>query len=169
MFELKCCIPVEKDLQVIVKDYDLIGADDIIGQTYIDLENRLMTKYRATCGIPQTYCTSGMNKWRDSKLPSEILTSVCKRFHLPPPQINDSSSSDGNAHSCRVGNKLFCLDDFERGLVPNPHMGDPKERLCLHILNLMPIVKEHVETRKLYSPLQPNIEQASFDHVLFKH
>ena len=31
MFEVKATLPREKDLRVIVKDYDLIGSDDIIG------------------------------------------------------------------------------------------------------------------------------------------
>ena len=56
MFELKAFIPLDKDLLIQVKDYDLIGSDDIIGETRIDLENRLLSKYRATVGLPKTYC-----------------------------------------------------------------------------------------------------------------
>ncbi len=59
MFELKCTIPVEKDLYVRVRDYDLIGTDDTVGETKIDLENRLMTKFRATCGLPRSYYVNG--------------------------------------------------------------------------------------------------------------
>nr|CAH8853864.1 unnamed protein product [Trichobilharzia regenti] len=158
MFQLKCLLPIEKDLHVIIKDYDAVGADDIIGQTYIDLENRRLTKYRATCGLPQSYCISGPNQWRDSKLPSEILLAVCDSYALPAPQYEEPTEIKPSP-SCRVGQRVFVLEDFERGMVPNPHLGPPKERLALHILNKLPLVKEHVETRMLYSPLQPNIEQ----------
>ena len=48
-------LPLEKDLIIRVKDYDLISSDDVIGETVIDLENRFLTKRRATCGIPQAY------------------------------------------------------------------------------------------------------------------
>lgn len=160
MFQLKCLLPIEKDLKVTVKDYDTATADDVIGQTYIDLENRRLTKYRATCGIPQSYCISGPNQWRDSKLPSEILLAVCDSYGLPAPQYEEPTEVKPSP-SCRVGQRVFVLKDFERGMVPNPHLGPPKERLALHILNKLPLVKEHVETRMLFSPLQPNIEQVS--------
>ena len=42
---------------------------------------------------------------------------------------------------------------------PTPEMGPEDERLCLYILNLFPLVKEHVERRPLYNSLQPNIAQ----------
>lgn len=56
-FELTATLPLDKDLIVRVKDYDLVTSDDLIGETVIDLENRFLTKMRATCGIPQTYFT----------------------------------------------------------------------------------------------------------------
>lgn len=56
MFELKAIIPIEKDLTIQVKDYDLLGTDDVIGETVIDLENRYLSKYRATVGLPKSYC-----------------------------------------------------------------------------------------------------------------
>lgn len=55
MFELKVSIPLEKDLCVRVKDYDLMSGDDLIGETWIDIENRILSKHRATCGLPQQY------------------------------------------------------------------------------------------------------------------
>jgi dysferlin len=39
------------------------------------------------------------------------------------------------------------------------HFGPPDERLALFVLNTFPLVKEHVETRPLFSPIQPGIEQ----------
>lgn len=55
MFEIKIVLPVQKDICIRCKDYDLFSSDDTIGETWIDLENRLLTKYRATCGLPLLY------------------------------------------------------------------------------------------------------------------
>lgn len=59
MFELKCFIPLEKDLIIRVRDRQQL-FDDTIGETKIDLENRLMSKFRATCGLPRNYFVSGV-------------------------------------------------------------------------------------------------------------
>ncbi len=55
MFEINITLPLEKDLCIRVKDYDLIGTDEVIGETWIDIENRVLSKYRATCGLPAYY------------------------------------------------------------------------------------------------------------------
>lgn len=57
MFELSCFIPQDKDLKIAVYDYDLLSRDEKVGETVIDLENRLLSRYRSSCGLPQTYCT----------------------------------------------------------------------------------------------------------------
>lgn len=60
-FDIEASFPMESMLTVAVYDWDLVGTDDLIGETKIDLENRFYSKHRATCGIAQTYsmCEAG--------------------------------------------------------------------------------------------------------------
>lgn len=55
MFELRITLPLDKDLCIRLKDYDLITTDEVIGETWIDIENRVLSKHRATCGLPEQY------------------------------------------------------------------------------------------------------------------
>lgn len=54
-FEIECCFPQDSMLTVAVLDWDLVGSDDLIGETKIDLENRFYSKHRATCGLASRY------------------------------------------------------------------------------------------------------------------
>lgn len=54
-FDIEATFPMESMLTVSVYDWDLVGTDDLIGETKIDLENRFYSKYRATCGISSSY------------------------------------------------------------------------------------------------------------------
>ncbi|XP_055284467.1 fer-1-like protein 6 isoform X3 [Moschus berezovskii] len=50
-FEIQATFPKESLLSVLIYDHDLIGTDDLIGETRIDLENRFYSKHRAICGL----------------------------------------------------------------------------------------------------------------------
>lgn len=55
MFEAEVRIPDEKDLIIQTYDWDLIGSDDKVGETVVDLENRYFTRFNAWCGLPSEY------------------------------------------------------------------------------------------------------------------
>ncbi|XP_030803162.1 dysferlin isoform X5 [Camarhynchus parvulus] len=151
MFELSCTLPLEKDLKVTLYDYDLLSKDEKIGETIIDLENRFLSKYGARCGLPQTYCVSGPNQWRDQLRPSQLLHLFSLQHNYKAPTYK----------SDRIifQDQEYVLSELEDGKPPNPHLGPVEERLALAALRKQGLVPEHVETRRLYSPLQPDIEQ----------
>uniref|UniRef100_A0A8B9EGZ2 Dysferlin n=1 Tax=Anser cygnoides TaxID=8845 RepID=A0A8B9EGZ2_ANSCY len=151
MFELSCTLPLEKDLKITLYDYDLLSKDEKIGETVIDLENRFLSKYGARCGLPQTYCISGPNQWRDQLRPSQLLHLFSLQHNYKAPTYK----------SDRVifREQEYILSELEDGKPVNPHLGPVEERLALYALRKQGLVPEHVETRPLYSPLQPEIEQ----------
>ncbi|XP_042370594.1 dysferlin-like, partial [Plectropomus leopardus] len=89
MFELTCSLPLEKDLRVMLYDHDMLTKDEKIGETVIDLENRFLSKYEAMCGLPQSYCVSGVNQWRHQLTPRQLLHRVCERRNLRKPVYQD--------------------------------------------------------------------------------
>jgi otoferlin len=54
-FEIEATFPQDSMLTVQVFDWDLVGSDDLVGETRIDLENRFYSKHRALCGIANKY------------------------------------------------------------------------------------------------------------------
>ncbi|XP_051008619.1 fer-1-like protein 5 [Acomys russatus] len=153
MYELTCKIPLEKDLEVQLYDFDLITYDDEIGTTVIDLENRLLSSFGARCGLSKSYCKSGPFRWRDQMTPSSLLDQYAKQKGLPPPVF------DLEDDSVVYNGKKFTLQNFESKPPTFKSLGPKKERLALYILNTQGLVPEHVETRTLYSNSQPGIDQ----------
>ncbi|XP_054916786.1 dysferlin isoform X6 [Poeciliopsis prolifica] len=151
LFELTCSLPLEKDLRVMLYDHDMLTKDEKIGETLIDLENRFLSKYGATCGLPQSYCISGVNQWRDQLTPRQLLCRLCERRNLSKPVYEDEA--------VRFRGQRYTAADLDDRDVSKRYLGPLKERLSLHILRKMGLVPEHVEVRPLYSPLQPDIEQ----------
>ncbi|XP_056286626.1 myoferlin-like isoform X1 [Pseudoliparis swirei] len=153
MFEMACYLPQDKDLKISIYDYDLLSRDEKVGETVIDLENRFLSRYNSYCGLPQSYCISGINKWRDQLKPSEVLDNLARLKGLSKPRTED------NGTSMVFNGKEYTLAQFENNKEIHEHLGPARERLCLHVLRKQGLAPEHVETRTLYSSFQPNISQ----------
>ncbi|GCB78793.1 hypothetical protein scyTo_0016872 [Scyliorhinus torazame] len=151
MYELTGMLPIEKDLKVTLYDYDLLSKDEKIGETVIDLENRFLSRFGGCCGLPQTYSISGPNRWRDQLRPSQRLHIYAQRHGYKLPVCREDKIS--------FRGEDFLLSDFEDGKLLGTHLGPPEERLALYVLHKQGLVPEHVETRALFSPLQPDIQQ----------
>nr|CAD7405426.1 unnamed protein product [Timema poppensis] len=95
-FEIEATFPQDSMLTIQILDWDLVGSDDLIGETRIDLENRFYSRHRATC------------------LEEHMALAVLHRWHEFP----------------RIGCQL---------------------------------VPDHVETRPLYNPDKPGIEQGKLE------
>ncbi|PNJ89459.1 MYOF isoform 1, partial [Pongo abelii] len=161
MYELSCYLPQEKDLKISVYDYDTFTRDEKVGETIIDLENRFLSRFGSHCGIPEEYCVSGVNTWRDQLRPTQLLQNVARFKGFPQPILSEDGSR------IRYGGRDYSLDEFEANKILHQHLGAPEERLALHILRTQGLVPEHVETRTLHSTFQPNISQIlpACDHL----
>ncbi|XP_015802855.3 otoferlin isoform X7 [Nothobranchius furzeri] len=161
-FDMEATFPMESMLTVSVYDWDLVGTDDLIGETKIDLENRFYSKFRATCGISSNYSVHGYNIWRDPLKPSQILAKLCKDAKIDGPHY-------GPGGKVKVANRIFSgpteIED-ENGLKKQT-----EEHLALTVLNHWEeiprvgckLVPEHVETRPLLNPDKPGIEQGRIE------
>uniref|UniRef100_A0A8B9L3G7 Otoferlin b n=1 Tax=Astyanax mexicanus TaxID=7994 RepID=A0A8B9L3G7_ASTMX len=155
-FDIEATFPMDSSLTVSIYDWDLVGTDDLIGETKIDLENRYYTKHRATCGITASYAIHGYNVWRDPMKPTHILAKLCKDGKLDPPQY-------GPGGRVKVANRVYTG--------PTEIEDENDEHLALAVLNHwedMPrvgckLVPEHVETRPLLNPDKPGIEQGRIE------
>ena len=57
MYDFDVRFPMESLLHIQVMDYDTLSADDLIGETVIDLESRYYSVHRGTCGLSRHYET----------------------------------------------------------------------------------------------------------------
>ncbi|KAG8133932.1 hypothetical protein E2320_011861 [Naja naja] len=152
----------ESLLSVLIYDYDLIGSDDFIGETKIDLENRFYSRHRATCGLQSQYEIEGYNAWRDALKPTEILNKLCKDNKLNKPIMQPGKIQIGN--KIFTGQTVFQEDENEEPV-------ESYEHLALKVLrswNEIPevgckLVPDHIETRPLYHKDKPGMEQMWVD------
>uniref|UniRef100_A0A8C1KH58 Otoferlin n=2 Tax=Cyprinus carpio TaxID=7962 RepID=A0A8C1KH58_CYPCA len=159
-FDIEATLPMDSTLTVSIYDWDLVGTDDLIGETKIDLENRYYSKHRPTCGLSGSYATHGYNVWRDPLKPTQILAKLCKDGKMDPPQY-------GPGGRVKVANRVYTgpteIED-ENGIHTDEH-------LALAVLNRWEdiprigckLVPEHVETRSLLNPDKPGMEQGRIE------
>ncbi|XP_063028096.1 fer-1-like protein 4 isoform X4 [Melospiza melodia melodia] len=168
--ELTVSFPMESELTVAIFDHDLVGSDDLIGETKIDLENRFYSKHRANCGVATQYDLNGYNMWRDAFKPTQILDSLCKKNSIP--------AAEYRWEEIKVDNKIFKVppEAFpeeasvrnKRG-VADENLSLDVEHKALYVLQHweeMPgygykLVPEHVEIRSLYNPENPGLVKGS--------
>uniref|UniRef100_UPI003AAC01DE otoferlin-like isoform X1 n=1 Tax=Centroberyx gerrardi TaxID=166262 RepID=UPI003AAC01DE len=161
-FDIEATFPMDSTLTVSIFDWDLVGTDDLIGETKIDLENRFYSKHRATCGVASNYAIHGYNVWRDPMKPTQILAKLCKDGKLDGPHY-------GPGGRVKVANRVFMaateIED-ENGLKKQTD-----EHLALTVLRHWEeiprvgckLIPEHVETRPLLHPDKQGIEQGRIE------
>ncbi|KAM6214398.1 fer-1-like protein 6 [Rhynchocyon petersi] len=157
-FEIQATFPKDSLLSVLIYDHDMIGTDDLIGETKIDLENRFYSKHRAICGLQSQYELEGYNAWRDTSKPTEILTKLCKDNKLDGPYFRPGNIKIGS----RVfsGKTCFVQEETEEIVESYEHLA----LKVLHSWEDIPeigckLVPEHIETRPLYHKDKPGMEQ----------
>ncbi|KAH0622938.1 hypothetical protein JD844_025873 [Phrynosoma platyrhinos] len=140
-FDIEATFPMESMLTVAIYDWDLVGSDDLIGETKIDLENRYYSKHRATCGIAQTYAMAHEDPVA----------------HLHPASGPVMRSIDF-ALFTQLGEDLGQKKQTDEHLALTVlHHWDEIPRVGCKL------VPEHVETRPLLNPDKPGIEQGRLE------
>ncbi|XP_050085649.1 otoferlin-like isoform X2 [Anopheles aquasalis] len=163
-FEIEATFPQDSMLTVQIYDWDLVGSDDLIGETRIDLENRFYSKHRAMCGIASRYEDSGYNIWRDPMKPTQILTKLCKENKLEPPQYFQDRVNIGRCCFVFTGEEIQTWSNPASIKYRDEHLA----LAVLHRWEEMPrvgckIVPEHIESRSLYNADKPGIEQGKLE------
>ncbi|XP_061731426.1 fer-1-like protein 4 isoform X1 [Nerophis ophidion] len=169
VFELTVSFPLETDVLIRVMDHDIVGSDDIIGETRVDLENRFYSRHRASCGLALYYDKNGYNMWRDAKKPSVILSELCKTNGIPSPEYRPNE--------VKVLNKVFKIpadaipeDLLKKNQRSPQEQEEMEEHAALSVLQCwgemgeflpgaVPLVPEHVEVRTLLNPDKPGLPQ----------
>ncbi|XP_058828007.1 otoferlin [Topomyia yanbarensis] len=152
-FVLHGRLPRDQIMKISVVDRDTCSSDDLIGATTIDIEDRYRSRHFVSMGVPEEFNCTGYNSWRHPLKPSALLEQICINSGLIAPKY--------------VGNVIQLAgitfhDDSTISITENL-----RERLALNVLknfHRIPvlgchIVPEHVETRSLFHPDHPGIEQ----------
>uniref|UniRef100_A0A1B0CK25 Putative membrane-associated protein fer-1 n=1 Tax=Lutzomyia longipalpis TaxID=7200 RepID=A0A1B0CK25_LUTLO len=146
-------IPQDHILKISLKDRDLTEyTDDLIGETLIDLEDRLMTKHKAFLAVAEEYNMFGYNMWRYPKTPLETLLDLCEEHNLPEPIFTEESLWIGDREFKDL-TKLSLSENFHQRLAISAL------RQFNELIEGIHLIPEHVETRSLFRSDRPGIEQ----------
>ncbi|RMZ93702.1 fer-1 6 isoform X2, partial [Brachionus plicatilis] len=177
-FELEANLPDQSQLTISIKNWNFLEGTELIGETTIDLEDRLYSKCYATCGLPKKFDLSGYNAWRDCHLPKDLLFKMCRKFSLLKPSFSNNklivydpkdhpvffpSDPDDQVPDLSQESDSDDDDNEEFKIIKiNKH----EQQLALDALNSwkkitkVDLIPEHVETRSLYNPeAGPELEQ----------
>uniref|UniRef100_A0A8C1STA8 Fer-1 like family member 4 n=1 Tax=Cyprinus carpio TaxID=7962 RepID=A0A8C1STA8_CYPCA len=169
VFELTVSFPLETELTLFVFDHDLVGSDDLIGETRVDLENRFYSRHRAGCGLALHYDKDGYNKWRDAKKPTAILLELCRKNGIPSPEYRESEIKVLNK-IFKVPNEAFPEELLKKNKKTEEDCAELDEHKALSVLQrwkemrefcegACPLVPEHVEVRSLLNAEKPGLPQ----------
>jgi len=152
MIEVSGVLPQHKDLVIGVWDKDRTSSDDLIGQTSIDVENRLHTRHRASVPLSSHYHENGLLRWRDRDLPSTILLDYAKQNNL-------KTKWGSEPLSLTLDTSTYTLDQIDNLDCLACSQSSPRDRLALYALQEEGLVHEHLETRPLWNPARPGLSQ----------
>ncbi|KAH8869192.1 Otoferlin [Schistosoma japonicum] len=142
-YEFVAHLPMDSLLSIQLMDHERVGADTLIGETHIDIENRFHSAHRATY----------------SQQPTEILSKLCEKYGIEQPVYNILENK------ITIGSETFFANTeirSETGITIKS-----VEPLALEALHNWPLiikkdvklVSEHVETRSLKHPDNPGLIQ----------
>ncbi|KAK6479518.1 fer-1-like protein 4 [Huso huso] len=166
VFELTVSFPLETELSLFVFDHDMIGSDDLIGETKIDLENRFYSKHRALCGLASQYDTDGYNKWRDARKPTVILANLCRKNGVPAPEYRPFEVKVVN-QLFKIPTEAFPEELLKKNKKTEEDLSELEEHKALFVLQHWEqmlgfgskLVPEHVEIRSLLNSEKPGLAQ----------
>ncbi|ROT67741.1 hypothetical protein C7M84_014164 [Penaeus vannamei] len=127
------------------------------GKKVSDKENYISKQLNPVFG------KSGYNQWRDPMKPTQILARFCKEGRLDGPHYGPGK--------VRIGPKTFTLQNDDEHDPGRFRMLASEEQLALAVLHRWEevpkvgcrLVPEHIETRPLYNPDKPGIEQGKIE------
>ncbi|XP_066910478.1 otoferlin-like [Clytia hemisphaerica] len=163
-FDIQIKIPQDNMLTVSIYDMDTLSST-LIGETKIDVEDRFFSKHKATCGMHSKYHICGFNKWRDPIKPTAILRRLCKDHGLIGPTFKTQDDSKTCLIATEQERYKFHAEKYivdESG--NQKESEEPAALTALHYFHKIDtkgyaLVPEHVETRKLFAPSAPGLEQ----------